>query len=118
MTTTPPRLRLTAAVDADNTPTLYRDGRVVAVRRDTPADPQHLAAPPALDPDVYDLLAAVADPSDAVRKRIADALYEHDWDESACQCGWEPVPDAINGNDHVDHQAREVFAALREVTRG
>ena len=51
MTTTPPRLRLTAAVDDNNPPTLNRDGRVVAVIRDTPPDPQHIAAPPAHDPD-------------------------------------------------------------------
>lgn len=112
MTTTPPRLRLTAAVDDNNTPTLYRDGRVVAVRRDTPADPQHLAAPPALDPDVYDLLANVADPGEAVVERITDALIAN----RPQLAGQFVLPEPTR--ERYRHDARAVLAALLEVTRG
>ena len=108
--------------DGHGTVTLYRhvergDSTVVAVRRDTPADPQHLAAPPALDPDVYDLLAAVADPGEQVVERVveryAKAHQIHaEWGQlSRCSCG-----DDLE--DVWTHDVRAVLAALREVTRG
>ena len=102
--------------DGHGTVTLYRhvergDSTVVAVRRDTPADPQHLAAPPALDPDVYDLLAAVADPGEQVVERVArvQASFDTGFDFSTLR------PSLAN---IYRQRAREVLTALREVDRG
>lgn len=43
----------------------------------------------------------------SVRRQLADRLYDHEWDDGACNCGWKPPPDAVSkiGGDHGDHVA-------------